>query len=398
MIRLGENSLKTARALERQMGQRWLAEVESNRHLAVGCALDIQAGLALFRLYFARSRGVAVKSVDAAIDHLTQLKRLVDQHGAPYIHMQEPHNPQPDITALRALKRHLNRSSYAYPAFRYYAASRKTYNDIRRHMRPWRVYRDADIRAAARLLRESRRLGQLAVEAATGSPQAPFATAWLAYVEREIEWLSPPVMRCGRAWSDWQPLVHDNCFGYGGFAWEDFLGFFEDRPFDKGVRMVCRMRRDSRWLHLQVTESNVNMVDRRRHWQALDGAPDLGGFLRVFLDCENTGERLRQWQVKPGGTAVTYRELFNVGRQDFDLRASRLAKGWKATYSETQDGWDLQLSLSLAALGSTPADGDCWRLNLASNPSVMRNHAVSWCKGYEVGPGNPSRLGRLEFC
>jgi hypothetical protein len=120
--------------------------------------------------------------------------------------------------------------------------------------------------------------------------------------------------------------------------------------------------------------------------------------MRVLLDTENAGRRLRQWSALPLGASTVMRDLRCEGRQAHDLRAVELAPPCVTSGQCDRAGWSMTLRLPFKALGvAPPRAGDVWRLNLASNAPIKRNHAVSWCKGYEVGAGNPERMGLLRF-
>jgi hypothetical protein len=397
MLKLGEGSLKAATALRRHMGDAWVAEVASNRNLAVVCAHDLLAGIALFRLYFPLAPAAALRTVTASIEHLDAIRRIVRAHGAPDIHMQEPHAPEPDIAALKRLRR-LLAAGYPRRPFERYAQSVKTYNDIRRHVRPWRVWSPRDLRKAGALLGAARaQAGEALAMAPAGRWQVPLQE-WVDYLDRELAWLQPPTITCGAEWADWQPMTHDNCFGYGGFAWADFLGFFESIPRDKGLQQECSVRRDGEALEVSLRERGVDGRERLARWKQLEGHPDLGGIMRVLLDTENAGRRLRQWSALPLGASTVMRDLRCEGRQAHDLRAVELAPPCVTSGQCDRAGWSMTLRLPFKALGvAPPRAGDVWRLNLASNAPIKRNHAVSWCKGYEVGAGNPERMGLLRF-
>ncbi len=397
MMRLGSGSLAAARPLARALGAEWVEAVRSNASLATVCGHDILAGIALFRLYFPATQGVYLRAVDAAIRHLAAIDREVRLHGSPAVHMQEPYAPQADIAALQRLRRYLARG-YPRGIFACYVRSVKCYNDIRRFVRPWRMWSPATLRRAGRLLEEARGLASEARSAAReGTPWAERMDAWCAFLEQVCAAHTPPRMTVGADWAPWQPLVHDNCFGYGGFAWQDFLAFFEPVARDKGLRLECSFKRDAEALWVGLRERGVGGDERRERWAALQGQPDLAGVARLFLDLPGDGGCLRQWSAMPRSRMVISRDLIHAGRQGFDLRAPTLVPAAVARWRTHAEGWDLALRLPFAAIGATPAPGAVWHANVASNPGVRRNHAVAWCQGYEVGPGNPARLGALRF-
>jgi len=191
--------------------------------------------------------------------------------------------------------------------------------------------------------------------------------------------------------------VHDNCFGYGSFAWTDFLSFFEALPYDKGLRLFATVSRTAREIIVQVREENVNMPALLARWKACRGHPDQTGFVRLFFDTERDTRRLQMWCIFPRGTHVVYREMLVLGRQDCNLLAARLAEGWRTTFDYDAHSWRLAMKIRLDRLGKPLGPGTVWGFNIAANTHIKRNHAVAWCKGYEVGPGNPVRMGKIIF-
>ena len=417
MRRLGVSSERTARGLLKnvgaslattagagkrrpynKIGKTWLREVSSNRWLAEACALDIESAIALFRLYFPMGRARAVACVEKSMACLRALQGLIRLHGMPYIHMQEDYAPELDLNKLARLRRHLT-GDYPLKCFQAYVASVKIYNDVRRHMRPWRVYSEATVAKAARLLRRAEKICQRSLDIGKeGRGFRERMEAWRDYVAMELVWLTqPPAFACSEAWAPWQPMVHDNCFGYGGFAWEDFLGFFEDRPRDKELDLRCSVRREPDALLVRVREAGVDGDARRRRWQTLEGNHDLAGITRVFLDVGGEDKLLRQWSLIPLGPVVVERPMVCLGRNRFDMRAERFTDGCAAKFSYEANTWEVTFRATFAMLGRVPKQGDTWWMNVAANTPIKRNHAMSWCKGYEVGAGNPSRMGKIVF-
>lgn len=396
MVRLGKAAQRSATRLQPVMGPVLVEECLSNLDLAQACAHDIRAGIALFRVYFVQTRSVAIRHVDAALRELKALEKIVRERGAPYIHMQEPHDPAPDIAALRELKRCLS-GKYPFEAFRAYATSRKLYNDIRRHVRPWRVWNDGALRKAAALLRRARGAAGRAMDLAHGSPQERHVGAWIRFLEAERAALCPPEFLCSETDSGWQPMHHDNCFGYGGFAWMDFLGFFKPVLLDKGLKQACRIRRTRRDFVLEVREDDVDMAARLAHWKAFEGHRDEAGFVRVFIDAGTNGRLLRNWSVFPRGREAVYSEMQIGGRQDFDSLPPRLARGCRTSFEHDNRSWRLSVRVAFSELGGAPKPGNLWQMQVATNTPIARNHAMAWCKGYEVGPGNPARMGCVTF-
>ncbi len=396
METLGSRAFKQASSLRRELGPVCMKELESNRDLAWACARDIHAGIDLFRLYFVEDRKAAIRQTDRAVEELTRLNALVQAKGSPYVHMKDAYKPEPDIAALKRLRHHLARP-YPFEAFQAYACSRQLYNEIRRHVRPWRVWSPQTLEKAGRLLDQAHHHAVNALDLCGQAPMAACVARWVDFLGQEIANLTPPQFLCTPQGSEWQPMTHDNCFGYGGFAWADFLAFFEPLPFDKGQKLFCSVQHTSRALLLRVREDDVDMPRRAAHWKAQHNLTNLCGFMRLFFDINGDGKRLQNWAFFPRGSHAIYRELLCNGRQDFNLLASRIATGWQADYQADARSWMLTLTLPFAMLGAKPQANDTWRFNLAANTAIARNHGMAWCKGYEVGPGNPARMGLIRF-
>ncbi|MBN1808393.1 MAG: hypothetical protein JW909_04955 [Planctomycetes bacterium] len=396
MERLGKSSAASARTLARKVGPELALLAADNRHVAVSCARDIRAGAALFRLYFDASRSRAVAHVEEAIAELSALKRDIRTHGVPYIHMHGGHDPDRDISALKKLKRAL-RTDFPFPAFRSYAESRRLYCEIRRHVRPWRMWSARSIRKASSLLKRSRSAALAALDKCRDTRFASNVRLWIDWLDSEISWIKPMRLTCSDLPGELIRMVHDNCFGYGGFAWQDFLSFFQPLRCDKDVRLFCGVHREADRLVISAHEDGCDMKERTAHWARFAGGRDPAGFLRVFIDTANDGRRLQCYSIFPGAAAATRFEMQVRGRQDVLVLPDRVAAGWDATFAHDRDSWTLVFKIPFKQLGGAPAKGDTWGFNVTGNTHIARNHGVALYKAYEMGPGNPSRMCTLEF-
>jgi hypothetical protein len=78
---------------------------------------------------------------------------------------------------------------------------------------------------------------------------------------------------------------------------------------------------------------------------------------------------------------------------------SEPARPWRAfdsTFQHTDSSWRCDVEIPWRQLGTRSKRGDRWRLNILSNPAVLRNRQVAWCQGYEYRT-DVARLGHIVF-
>ncbi len=411
--KLGGGALRAAKSVARKMGEAFVAAAEVNYHFAMRVHHDIRAGLEGYALYFPKSKADALKHLARAAEELKGLEEHMPDpkkarlRGGTSLPLTDSYGPDLDIAGLKRLERSMKKD-FSFKAFREFTRSKALYNEIRRHVRPWRIYSDRTMKKAEGLLKKSLAAAKKAKKLCSATRFEANVEKWAGHLERELGWLAPPEIVCRDASSagtateeqaaeEMQQLVHDQCFGYGNVFWEDFSAFFEPMEFYEGEHISIGLRRENDALVVHIREENCDMAHYLSQWDAYDGAADEMGFVRLFFDPEARGEHILLFHVLFRGKDVVVRDLRFRGRQDSITGPVRLAERWQARFTPEEKGWDLEIKLPFDEIGAHPEPGDVWLFNAACNTPVARNHGMSWCEGYEVGGGNPSRMGRLVF-
>ena len=71
-------------------------------------------------------------------------------------------------------------------------------------------------------------------------------------------------------------------------------------------------------------------------------------------------------------------------------------KDYSVHFEHTDTWWRVDVTLPWKRFSKKPKPGDVWRLNILSNPAVIRNHRGIWCQGFEMF-GDITRLGYIHF-
>ena len=111
--------------------------------------------------------------------------------------------------------------------------------------------------------------------------------------------------------------------------------------------------------------------------------------MQIFIDSHNTGAEYVKYVVFFKGEGGTFRK---PGKEFH----TQLLEGCDTYFTHTDSNWRFDIVIPWKQLGYRPKKGDQWRINILSNPAVIRNRRVIWCQAYEW-VGDPRRLGRIVF-
>ncbi len=397
IMELGSTALEKAQSVAAVMGDLFASAISHNRYRATCCYHDMQAALSLYRLYFAEDIEGARAGVQQALHEYREYQNQIDKNGNVGLLMRHGPDPKPGIEALERLQTHLN-GDVEFGAFRTYARSKKTYNDIRRCVRPWRAYSEASISKARELLEEAHGIAEGALQAVKGAPNEEHVRHWAKWLEHELDCINPPGFICGESRSEWQPMVHDNCFGYGSFGWQDFLSFFERADYDKGLDVKCAVGTNGESLSVYVREDGVqDMEARKAHWARFEFTGDQVFFIRLLVDCTGQGRELKFLEITPEGKMAFITD-YEIDEDEVIVPwHHRIADEVDTNFSSDANSWEIEIKVPFSLLGHKPGKGDKWLLNIAGATALLPNHSTAWCKSYELGPGNRSRMGTLVF-
>ncbi len=346
-----------------------------------------------------------------------------------------PFIPDKDAEQIAAILAHA-KDDFPFAALQAYARSHERYNEIRRLCRPYVSIREQMTRRNLALLKESLKAAEKAVSllsaplgatpalsagvlsrtrrssGATGSLSASASPAgypllrdnvmaWVEYLRAEIDWLTPPAMACPPDEvigpnEAWRRMVHDQCFRWGERCWEDFSSFFVRQNFFREDTCDCRATHTEGGLKLSLREHDIDWPERKAAWDANRGTVNQNGFMRIYLDPGNTGNRIRSyivWFEGYGGMKSEFIEYPNG--HIYSGKPSRL-EGCRMQFAHTDSNWRFDITIPWDQLGGRPKKGDTWRLNIISNPAVKRNRQVASCQGYEYVL-DVARLGTIVF-
>ncbi len=225
--------------------------------------------------------------------------------------------------------------------------------------------------------------------------------SWVEYVRSEIDWLTPPAMACPpddaiAPNEGFRRMVHDQCYRWGELCWEDFSSFFTRQNFFREDVCDCRVTHTPAGLKLSLREHDIDWPQRKATWDANRGTVNQTGFMRIFLDPQNTGNRILNYVVYFEGSGGTVSEFIEQpDGQIYTGKPTQLA-GCDMTFAHTDSNWRFDITIPWKELGGRPKKGDTWRVNILSNPAVKRNRQVAWCQGYEYHL-DVARLGYIIF-
>jgi hypothetical protein len=379
----------------------------------------------LCRIYFAQSRGAAIKAVKDSIRELAGLYPAT-RKGNPlavrkHVFWQEGLHHE-DARRLAGLARKLASRDFPFGAFAAYARSLERYNEIRRWVRPNKIVRPKEMAIIRRQLSESVAAARESVDLLGDNRNRRLranAAAWLEYVEKELKCTTPPRMDVLPAKSvgtddGFVGFVHDQCFRFGEDCIDDLLGFFEKRNWKRERDVSFRMTHGRDGLTATVIERGVNVADRLKIWRYFRGTRSETFFWRLWLDRQCSASHMDVWSIMTEGWALFKGEYTIIDRQNAVLKTGQPAEGGKAKFSRGRDWWRIDYLLPWPLLGGRAKAGDKWRVNVTVVPTsgsallphlpvIERNNQLVWCQGYEMTAANdfvggkPERMGTATF-
>ncbi len=369
---------------------------------------EIEIACQLYSCYFAGSKASFFRHLrrarDLMLDSAKVLgSRLADTDSFCATTASGPYKPREDAGQIAAILSYEN-EDVPFAALRAYLRSHERYNEIRRLCRPYVSVRGRMVERNRRLLRQAMSAAEESLQALTHERHTLYRDnilAWAEYLRAETDWLTPPAMICPPDDSlapdeGFRAMVHDQCYRWGQPCWEDFASFFRRHDFFSVDRCDCRATYTRRGLKLSLREHGIDWAQRTARWDANRGTINQSGFMRIRLDPGNTGSRVLAFDVHfegQGGMAHAF-----VEHPDGRIE-SEPARPWRAfdsTFQHTDSSWRCDVEIPWRQLGARARTGDRWRLNILSNPSVLRNRQVAWCQAYEYR-NDVARLGHIVF-
>lgn len=368
---------------------------------------EIYIGIELYSCYFIKTKKEFIKHIQTAIKLLNDTVNKVDLKIADRFNnttSSGPFTPAEDAIEISRLLKFLE-EDFPFIAFRHYIASHVHYNEIRRMSRSYASVREEVITKNRELLikakYEAEKSLSYLLDNHTNAIYKENVNIWLKYLDSEITDLIPPAMRCYPAESlgadeGFYAMRHDQNYRWGEKCWEDFLSFFKYQNFFREDKMDCRVTYDKDFLVVSMREHGIIYKEREEIWEKNKGGVNQTGFMQIFLDIGNSGNKINKFTLffkGEGGRESEFEELPN-GYID-GTKGTELF-GITAIFAHNDTSWRVDVKIPWLKLGAKPKVGDIWRMNVFSNPAVKRNRRSIWCQGYEM-KNDIARLGVIHF-
>lgn len=149
-------------------------------------------------------------------------------------------------------------------------------------------------------------------------------------------------------------------------------------------------------LKLYLREHQCRWRERKEMWDKNRGTQNQTGFMRMYIDPQNTGTKVLAYRLffeGIGGDISTFQE-----RADGHIESTpdMVMRDCETRFWHNDSEWSVNIVIPWNQLGAKPKKGDLWRANILTNAPVKKNHHVSLCQGYEYF-NDVSRLAWLRF-
>jgi hypothetical protein len=368
---------------------------------------EIHIGIELYSCYFAKTKNAFFKHIQNAIKLLHDTVKTVDLKIADTFNNTTASGPFiPDKDALEIAKiLPYIKTDFPFQALQHYMTSHVHYNEIRRMCRPYVSVRKVMAARNRDLLIKAKLEAEKALTYLCDDQKYLVfhqnVSAWLKYVNSEITDLVPPAMHCNLndklgADEGFHEMRHDQNYRWGEKCWEDFLSFFQYQNFFRDDKLDCRATYSKDGLIISMREHGTNFKEREEMWNKNKGGVNQTGFMQIFLDVGNSGNKVEHYTLYfkgEGGSQSSFEEKPNGF---LDGTKSSILTDVTSNFTHNDTTWRIDVKIPWSKLGRKPKPGEIWRLNVFSNPSVKRNRRVIWCQGYEMR-NDVARLGVISF-
>lgn len=366
-----------------------LTDIKGNALLGEYTYREIQAAIAMYSMYFAKTKAAMVKMLRKGIEQLKYLPKLLAEADKPTFALfrrmldWDKFAPQEDVDRAQALLKMLGQGEFRLEPFRDYVESHRQYNEIRRYVRAHRSQNQITMGYALRQIDKAMTAGRRSMAGLSRPADAAHAANvrnWLDFLAVEKAHMVPPATTCGRDPGPSLELFHDDCFRMGEHFLEDFSSFFAPVDYQRPCNTTVQFFRSPTELAVTFRESGIDLQKRLARWEEYRGSGSDWFITRVYVD-PGKGP-VRFFTILTKGERVVYRNGFIDARTEF---------------SAEDNGWQLTTYLPFSYMGSKPSKGQTWRINVTVNPYIERNRCYTWSPQYDSAAGNPSLFGTMTF-
>ena len=387
------DAVQALRAYERAAGAEAAAKlapfIRNNAVVAEYAAREIRAAIAMYPLFFARTRASMVAGLKKGLAELEPLAKLVANRTSPECKMlfrvtMIELDPKIEIALARALLEDLQTKSFPQTALTAYVASRRNYNEIRRVIRPFRSHNQKTLEHARICLKKALACADAALAGLQAPENAEFARnvgLWRDYLIFEQQGLTPPAITCDGAGGEVSPLRHHHAFRAGEDFLEDFLGFFRPLDYKHEEQLFISVSHTPDALAVTLRENTPQAAARRASWAEQKGTGNDSYIMHVSVDVENQGRESARFIVWPEGSSVSL--------------GSRVHLPVRTDFKADDSHWETTVWLPYKLLGRKPRKGEVWGLNVTSSPYIRGSRSYTWAPQYDCD--NPKLYGKVKF-
>lgn len=406
-IRITRSALQSyKRQANKNIDKNFVSLIELNINWGERAWRELYIGIQLYSCYFAKSK-------KSFFDHLKNAHKLmldtcknVDiKASQQFININGSGNFTPDKDAIE-IKQIIDCEKVDVPfeALKHHLQSHTHYNEIRRLSRPYASVRNEVIPFNANLIRKAITEAEKALTYLEDPKYSLFHSnvyQWLNYLNADLQNLIPPAMNVypdDKIPKDAQfhKFTHDQCFLHGERCWDDFHSFFYNKNYFRQDNIDCRATYTKDGIIISMREHGINWAEREATWAKNKGTINQTGFMQIYIEdgvtCKKS-QNLTLFFKGEGGTQLVSMEGKNY--KQTGTKPEKL-KDYSVNFEHTDSWWRVDVTLPWKRFSKKPKPGDVWRLNILSNPAVIRNHRGIWCQGFEMF-GDISRLGYIHF-
>ena len=397
-------------AYKKQAGKKvdnnFVALIELNINWGERAWRELHIGMQLYSVYFAKTKKAFFGHLRNAYQLMLDTCKNVDiKASQQFLNINGSGNFTPDKDAAD-IKQILDCEKVDVPfeSLRHHLVSHTHYNEIRRLSRPYASVRNEVIPYNAKLIKKAIAEAEKSLSYLKEPKYSLFYSnvyQWLNYLNSDLQNLYPPAMNVypdEKIAKDvgFQKFTHDQCFLHGERCWDDFHSFFYNKNYFRQDNIDCRASYSKDGLIISMREHGINWAEREATWNKNKGTINQTGFMQIFIEDGTTCKKMQHLTLFFKGEGGT--QLFSMEGKNCRQTGTKpeKLKDYSVHFEHTDSWWRVDVTLPWKRFGKKPKKGDVWRMNILSNPAVIRNHRGIWCQGFEMF-GDITRLGFLHF-
>jgi hypothetical protein len=351
---------------------------------------EILAAISLYSMYFAKTRAAFVKALKDGIKHLSPLPGLIKNGPEAFKRIMrmtcfDRMEPAVEIEMTQRLLREVQASDFPIAALVAYVQSRREYNEIRRHVRPFHAQSPKSLLPAVKQLQRSLASARKALAELAQPKLGQFArnvADWIQFLTSELTRIELPKAVCAAEPGPAMQLQWNQCFRSGQWFQDDFLAFFKRYDLLKHQGIWFQVWRTADELVFKIGQDTVDAAAMLARWEQFKGTGNDAFIMRIHLNATGQDRDSAMFIVFPAGGPVTSAGKTVIPASEFSHGAT---------------SWQTIVKLPFATIGAKPKKGDTWRINILANPAISANLATIWSNEYDPGAPFAGRFGTVKF-